>query len=65
MDVFMLQTSFSILYLKDSLNITVIFVTEIPAIVVAWEINIKLSNYCTKKLIRCKDFSAVIEELEI
>lgn len=65
MDVFMLQTSFSIRYLKDSLNIMVIFITEMPAIVIAWEINIKLSNYCPKKLIQCKDFSAVIEELEI
>lgn len=43
----------------------VIFVTEMPAIVIAWETNIKLSNYCTKKLIHCNDFSAVIEELEI
>lgn len=65
MDVFMLQTSFSIRYLKDPLNIMVIFVIEMPAIVIAWEINTKLSNYCTKKLIHYNEFSAVIEELEI
>lgn len=65
MDVFMLQTSFSIQYLKDPLNIMVIFVIEMPAIVIAWEINTKLSNYCTKKLIHYNEFSAVIEELEI
>lgn len=63
MDVSVLQTSISIQYLKESLNIMVIFVTEMPAIVIAQKINIKLSNYCTKKLIHCNEFSAVIEEL--
>lgn len=63
MDVSVPQTSISLKYLKDSLNIMVIFVTEMPAIVTAWEINIKLSNYCTKKLIHCNESSTVIEEL--
>ena len=35
MDVSVLQTSISIQYLKESLNIMVIFVTEMPAIVIA------------------------------
>lgn len=61
----MLQTSISIQYLKNSLNIMVIFITEMPAIVIAWEINIKLPNYCSTKLIHCNEFSAVIEELKI
>lgn len=63
MDVSMPQTSISSQYLKDSLNIMVIFVTEMPAIVTEWEINIKFSNYCAKKLICCNEFSTVIEEL--
>lgn len=63
MNVYMSLISISSQYLKDSLNIMVIFVTEMPAIVTEWEINIKFSNYCTKKLIRCNEFSTVIEEL--
>lgn len=59
----MSQTSISSHYLKDSLNIMVIFVTEMPAIVTEWEINIKFSNYCPKKFIHCNEFSTVIEEL--
>lgn len=55
-DVSMSQTSISSHYLKDSLNIMVIFVTEMPAIVTEWEINIKFSNYCPKKLIHCNEF---------
>lgn len=63
MDVSLPQPSISSQYLKDSLNTMVIFVTEMPAIVTAWKINTKLSNYCTKKLIHCNEFSTVIEEL--
>lgn len=63
MDVFMPQTSISIQCLKDSLNVMAMFVTEMPAIVTAWKINIKLSNYCTKKLTHCGEFSTVLEEL--
>lgn len=62
-DVSVPQTSTSSQYLKDSLNIVVIFITEMPAIVIAWKINIKLSNHCTKQLIHCNEFSIVIEEL--
>lgn len=63
MDVYMSQTYISSQYLKESLNIMVIFVTEMPAIVTEWEVNIKFSSYCTKKHIHCNEFSTVIEEL--
>lgn len=63
MNVSMSQTYLSNHYLKYSLNIMVTFVTEMPAIVTEWEINIKFFNYCTKKLIYCNEFSTVIEEL--
>lgn len=63
MDASMIQTSISIQYLKSSLNIMVIFVTEMPAIVTAWEINIKLLITALRNSFIVMNSPTVIEEL--
>lgn len=63
MDASVTQTAISIQYLKNSLNIMVIFVTEMPAIVTAWEINIKLLITALRNSFIVMNSPTVIEEL--